>query len=355
MKWRILLFLLVFVGIILLSNLYVWWRLTPLGLNGLGAILLIALAIGAFLMGALDRLVARHGTRFLYLAGMVWWGFLFFLFSALLLLEPARLLFEAASVTIAAIIAALALTVMALANGQHLTTREYLLPIAGLREEVRVAHLSDIHLGSVRREGWAAKIAEAVNATRPDLVAITGDLFDGSRLVHEETLAPFKRITAPVFLSVGNHEVYDGVGKIARVLKKTGIRLLRNEVVDHGPLQVAAIDQPAREMRRDNPKAGKLPLRKGKPAILLYHPPSGAEDAAAAGFALQLSGHTHNGQVYPFNLLVKPFFPRLNGLYEVAGMFLHTSPGTGTWGPPMRLGSRNQVTLLRLVPQRGNQ
>ncbi len=355
MQWRILLFLLVFVGIILLSNLYVWWRLAPLGLGTGWLLLLIALALGAFLMGALDRWLHNEATRWLYLAGMVYWGFLFLLFCSLVVTEPGRFFLEPRLVTFIALGLAALLSLIALVNGQALVTKEVEVPIGGLTEEVRLVQLSDVHLGSIRQESWLARVVALTKELSPDLVVITGDLFDGSRVVAPETMAPFKELDVPIYASVGNHELYDGVENIAKVLEQTPVTLLRNEVVEVSGIQLAAIDHPAQEMRKDNPVAKELKIGKKRPAILLYHPPTGLEDAAAAGFDFQLSGHTHNGQIMPFNLLVKPFYPRISGLYTVGNASLYTSPGTGTWGPPMRLGSRNEVTLLRLVPQSGNQ
>ncbi len=350
MQWRFLLFFLVFFGIIILANLYVWWRLTPLGPGWRWFFILVAVALGSFLMGVADRLFANGLAKGLYIVGMAYWGFLFLLVCCFVVTEPARFFLDPRVVTLFAFGLAALLSVIALVNGQTMVLKEVEIPIPHLTEEVRVVQLSDVHLGSVRGKAWLEKAVSLAKEEDPDLVAITGDLFDGSRIVSPETLAPLDSFGVPVFLSVGNHEVYDGVDKIAEVVARTKVRLLRNEVVDAGAIQVAGIDHPAQELRRDSPVARSIPLAEGKPAILLYHPPTGAEDAAAAGFSLQLSGHTHNGQLMPFNLLVKPFYPRIRGLYDVEGMKLYTSPGTGTWGPPMRLGSRNEVTLLRLVP-----
>jgi predicted MPP superfamily phosphohydrolase len=114
-------------------------------------------------------------------------------------------------------------------------------------------------------------------------------------------------------------------------------------------MQIVGIDNPGDRFGGGNDVVGKLKINKTKPTILMYHPPLGLEDANKAGVNLQISGHTHNGQIIPFNLVSKIFYPRVNGLYKYKGTYLYTSPGTGTWGPPMRLGSINEITLVRLV------
>jgi hypothetical protein len=115
-------------------------------------------------------------------------------------------------------------------------------------------------------------------------------------------------------------------------------------------LQVVGVDYPEKEGQKDNPVLKDIRIDSTKPSVLLYHTPAGLDDAVEAGIDLQLSGHTHNGQIFPFNYLAKLFYPKIKGLYRIKNMSLYVSPGTGTWGPPMRLGSNNEITLLNLVP-----
>ena len=128
------------------------------------------------------------------------------------------------------------------------------------------------------------------------------------------------------------------------------MRVLRNEVARFRDLQIIGIDNPDRENRKDNEQIHTVAFDRNRPNVLLYHTPVGIEDARRAGVMVQLSGHTHNGQLYPFNLLVKLFYPYARGLYDLDGLLLYVTPGSGTWGPPMRLGSSNEITLITFVP-----
>jgi predicted MPP superfamily phosphohydrolase len=107
-----------------------------------------------------------------------------------------------------------------------------------------------------------------------------------------------------------------------------------------------------RDGEKGNPMVGTLPIDRTRPSILMFHVPVGIEDAVKAGIHLQLSGHTHNGQLFPFTLFAKMLYGHVRGLYTINGMRLYVSPGTGTWGPPMRIGSSNEITLIHLVPVR---
>jgi predicted MPP superfamily phosphohydrolase len=183
-------------------------------------------------------------------------------------------------------------------------------------------------------------------------VLVTGDLFDGSAPIEEEILLPLNELNAPSYFSNGNHEEYEGLVKVRDTIANLDMQLLDNQVVTTGGLQIIGVND-----RQSIPKSQTLgsildglELEKDVPTLLMYHSPTEWDDAKQRGIALMLSGHTHNGQVYPFNLLVRMAFKYVNGLYQDGEHYLHVSPGTGTWGPPMRLGSRNQITLLSLNP-----
>jgi predicted MPP superfamily phosphohydrolase len=136
---------------------------------------------------------------------------------------------------------------------------------------------------------------------------------------------------------------------VKETIKNLDLRLLDNEMVLENGVQIIGVND--RQSLHGTNLASildGLAIDTGVPALLMYHSPADWAVARKHGVDLMLSGHTHNGQIYPFNLLVRIFFKYVNGLYEEEGKHLHVSPGTGTWGPPMRLGSRNQVTLITL-------
>ncbi len=244
-----------------------------------------------------------------------------------------------------------ALTVLAVGwgmwNAHRLTVRRLRIPVGGLGRPLRLVQVSDIHVGS-RTPRFLERVVRRVNALEPDRVVITGDLVD-LHGIGEGELAPLARLAAPTMLSIGNHERYVDCDLLCERIARQGVEVLRNRIVEAEGIQWVGIDdgegrdQVARWL-------GWLRPDPGRPAVLLYHRPDGAEDAARHGIDLMLCGHTHNGQIRPFDWVVRRVFPRIAGLHRVDRTLLYVSPGTGTWGPWLRLGSRNEVTLIELVP-----
>jgi len=227
----------------------------------------------------------------------------------------------------------------------------------------RIVQLSDMHVGPLLRRAFVEEVVAATNALEPDLVAVTGDLVDGSVEELRDALAPMSGLRAPhgVVFSTGNHEYYMGVGPWLDHLRGLGMRVLRNERVEvsrgDAAIDVAGIDDAS--ARRfggghgadlDAALRGRDP---GRPVVLLAHQPKQVADARRLGVDLQLSGHTHDGQLFPFRWLVRLSFPRLAGLYRVGDSLLYVSRGTGTWGPPLRFLAPPEVTLFTLVPAPG--
>ena len=238
-------------------------------------------------------------------------------------------------------------------------------PIRGLPlawQGFTVAQISDIHVGPTIRQRYVRRIVERVNTLQADLVAITGDLVDGR--VHElaAQVAPLADLRSRhgTFFVTGNHEYYSGAHAWIEELRRLGLTVLLNEHVviaagDAGkPLVLAGVtdfsaghfdpahrSDPARALAGAPPEAVR---------VLLAHQPRSAAAAAEAGFDLQLSGHTHGGQFYPWNLFVRFQQPFTSGLHRWGALWVYTSRGTGYWGPPNRFGSPSEITCLRLVP-----
>ena len=224
----------------------------------------------------------------------------------------------------------------------------------------RLVQISDVHVGPLLRKDWVAHVVERVRSLSPDLVAITGDLVDGR--VHElrEHVAPLARIHAPrgVYFVTGNHEYYSGAAAWVAELERLGVKVLMNEHVllrhGNGALVIAGVpDYSAHHFdpaQRSDPAAALA----GAPhdaavKLLLAHQPRSAEAAADAGFDLQLSGHTHGGQFWPWNLFVRLQQPFTAGLHRLGRMWIYISRGTGYWGPPMRFGIPSEITRIRLA------
>ena len=252
-------------------------------------------------------------------------------------------------------------------------------PIAGLPRALQgftLAQISDIHVGPTIKSGYVQRIVNRVNGLKADVVAITGDLVDGTVPALAAQVAPLAGLQSRhgTFFVTGNHEYYSGAQAWVAELRRIGLNVLMNEhvVLHHGdavhghahnaqgesqtlaPLVLAGVtDFTAHhfdETHRSSPEAAI----KGAPfnahvRVLLAHQPRSAAAALAAGFDLQLSGHTHGGQFWPWNLFVPLQQPFTAGLNRLNRLWVYTSRGTGYWGPPKRFGAPSEITVLRLV------
>ena len=232
------------------------------------------------------------------------------------------------------------------------------IPLRGLPPELdgfSIVQVSDIHYGMLTRNQELSRILGRVNDLRPDMVAITGDLVDESVSHMEEMRVPLSRIKSRygVFAVTGNHEYYAGVDRAVAIMKAANIRVLRNEMqILPGGLQILGIDDPtgSRRMRQPAPDFQRLVsgIDPQKPCILLYHQPIRFEITASTGIGLQLSGHTHGGQLFPVIYISKRIYPNTPGLHKFGDSYLYVSWGIGTWGPPMRLKAPPELVYIRL-------
>lgn len=223
-----------------------------------------------------------------------------------------------------------------------------------------IVQLTDVHIGSLIGKRFVSQVVEKTNSLRPDVVVITGDLVDGSVEAlarHAEALGKLQARHGVYFVT-GNHEYYSGVEPWIAYLESLGIKVLRNERVSIGDsgasFDLAGIDDQwaARYGRGHGPDlaravAGRDPERE---LVLLAHQPKAIEEAVRHGVGLQLSGHTHGGQIWPFGLLVPLAQPYLKGLHRHGDFTqIYVSQGTGFWGPPMRVGAPAEITRVILV------
>lgn len=217
----------------------------------------------------------------------------------------------------------------------------------------RIVQLSDVHLGYVYQPDFMRRVAEQVDALHPEIVVITGDLFDGMDGNLDEAIDSLNTIHVPggIFFVNGNHETYFGLEKSFALLAKTHVRVLKDEVVDVRGLKIIGIGYPERREKKDIVGiAHALGTEwKGSPNVLLYHSPTHIDGFREAGINLQLSGHTHKGQIFPFNFVTKCIYHGHDyGLYEEGDYTLYTTSGVGTWGPAMRLGNRPEIVEITL-------
>lgn len=325
--------------------------------NPLWLLLVIFLPLSYFLSSIVIRYWTNGLTRFLYTFSSLWLGAIFF-FSVSFGTYELVYLFTGmdSSIVVYSIIAVVVLTIIySTINAQALEVKHVNIPIKNLKKPTTIVHLSDIHIGTINNSLYLGKIVKKTNNANPDLVLITGDVFDGSGPIHHETLLPFEEMKAPTFFSIGNHEVYEGLNKVRSTLSNLSLNLLEDTKVEKEGVQIIAINDPEdrwNDSKTFEEKLKSLALEKEKPAILMYHQPKNWEIAQKLGVDLQLSGHTHNGQIFPFTILAKIFFPKIYGLYNNDGKYLYVTSGAGTWGPPMRLGSKNEVAVIHLEPEK---
>jgi predicted MPP superfamily phosphohydrolase len=241
----------------------------------------------------------------------------------------------------------LALTLFSVLNAYSPSVVTVKISSPKVHTPLRFVQITDVHIGS-RSAGFLDRVMIKVNALNADFLCITGDFVDAPGIT-EEQLSALSGCPTPIYFSIGNHERYEDLEDILQRLKNLDVTVLRTDTVTQGEVQLIGIDDndhPAQVAR----ELAKLAVDPNKFVLLLYHRPRGLVDAAAAGVDLMISGHTHNGQIVPFNFVVGRVFKQTVGLFTEGLTQLYVSPGTGTWGPVMRLGSRGEVTLFEVEP-----
>lgn len=263
-----------------------------------------------------------------------------------------------AQVVIAVVSGAAFLTLLGVVLARRPRVVRVTVPIADLPHDLagfKILQLSDLHIGPTIRRRFVDAVVDRANALQPDLVAVTGDVADGLVPELREHVEPLGRLQAPhgAYFVTGNHEYYWDVLGWTKELERLGISVLTNEhrVVERGSsrLVVAGVTDLSTADASD-PVAAVRGAPPSSVRVLLAHQPRSAFAAQAAGYDLQISGHTHGGQYFPFNLLVRLFQPFVAGLHRLESMWLYVSRGTGYWGPPLRLGAPAEITLLELQP-----
>ena len=218
-----------------------------------------------------------------------------------------------------------------------------------LTKAVRFVQITDVHIGS-RTRTFLEKIVFKINHLNPDFLCITGDFIDSSG-IEETELRSLKSIVGPIYYCLGNHEKYEDLTNIIQRLRNLGVNVLRNEAVHfRDDLQVIGIDDMEDPLQVEK-ELKHIDLDADAFKLLLYHRPRGLEAAADAGIDLTISGHTHGGQIFPFNLVVRRVFQRMQGMFQIGESRQYVSQGTGTWGPVMRLGTRSEITLFEYLPE----
>ncbi|MCV7282101.1 metallophosphoesterase [Mycolicibacterium flavescens] len=379
-------FIVILGSVLALMHLYLWLRLvrdtTRAGrlrwvLTG------VLLALAAVLVAALmlPRVVGPAEAGWFAWPGYLWFGLAAYLFLALLVLEPVRLILrrrarretrcEAADLTRrlflaragAAVAGVTSVAVVGYGTVRAVGPPDVLQVPVRLRgldpalRGFRIAVVSDIHLGPLAGRAHTERLVSMINEADADLVAIVGDVVDGTVDQLGSAAAPFKDLVSRegTFFVTGNHEYFvDDTMSWLRELERLGVQPLRNEntPIRRGGavLNVAGVNDLAGRRYDDGPDFDRAlaGVHPDGPTVLLAHQPVQVEQAAARGVDLQLSGHTHGGQMWPFHYLVRAEQPSLAGLSTVDGTQLYVTRGAGFWGPPVRVGAPPDITVLTL-------
>jgi len=353
-------------GLLLLAHWFVyrtwivfWWPLGPLATLILRAFLTF-LAFSFVAAALLGFYFANRPVTLLYKVASVWLGFLNYFFWAACLCRITRLVLVLAGSPVntpllAAVFYGLAIlvSIYGLVNAQVIRVRRSAIRLDGLPASWRgrsALILSDLHLGHINGPGFARRIVKLATRLKPDLILIPGDLFDGGKADPTYLAEPLRALSPAfgTFFSTGNHDEFGDTAHYIDVLTRVGIRVLVNEKVTVDGLDIVGVNygDSGYPIRLRSILDG-LGLDRGRATILLNHVPNRLPIAEEAGIGLQVSGHTHCGQFFPFNWPTRHIFGKYTfGLQRFGKLQVYTSVGAGTWGPPLRVGTSSEVVLL---------
>lgn len=254
------------------------------------------------------------------------------------------------------------ISIYGLWNATATQVNEINIELSNLQKPIKAAHLTDTHIGHFRGANNLQKLVDKINSEKVDVVFFTGDLMDSKIQLKPESLAPLKNLVSPVYFVEGNHDVYTGTDPIKDYLREMGIVVLTNESKIWNELQIIGLDHMVADNKSVSPHASSngptiqktlasMKIEKDKPVILLHHSPDGIKYASEYGIDLYLAGHTHGGQLWPITHVANMMFEVNKGLHDFNGTQVYVSQGTGTFGPPMRVGTESELSILNLIPK----
>ena len=364
-------FAILFIQIILLLGHWLVYSTVVAFWPGLPAAAVAGLRIAIFLLAfafVAASLLSFRFTSFpvhvFYTVSAAWLGFMNLFFWAAILVRlgwlALRLLHLASDPAVtrpllAGILFGLAALagIYGLINARIIRIRQITLQLPNLPAAWRgrrAVLMSDLHLGPVNGAQFCRRLLRMAARFQPDIVFIPGDLFDGTKVDLDRVLVPFKEFSAPlgIYFSTGNHEEFTVATHYLEAVTRAGIRVLSNESVDIDGLKIAGVlYRDSTHIIRMKAFLDSLSLDRTEPCILLNHAPTRLPIVEQAGVALQLSGHTHGGQIIPFTWLTRRVFGKFTrGLNRFGALQVYTSTGAGTWGPPLRVGSASEIVVF---------
>jgi predicted MPP superfamily phosphohydrolase len=367
LRSRIAVFVAIIQSVLFLAHwfLYETWRSfwgtpAPSGISNLQVGL--ALLSVSFVVASLLAWRSSHvSVRVLYRISAVWLGFLSFCFLAacacwtvyagarLVGLHPNRRVLVATFLGVA-----LLASLYGVINAAWTRVRRVAVKLPNLPESWRgrvAALVSDTHLGHVRGARFLQRIVTTLTRLQPDIVFIAGDMYDGTVAKVHELAAPLAKLAVPwgAYFVAGNHEEFNDSSKYFDAVAGSGVRVLKSEKVTVDGLQIVGVHY--RDSTNDDRFRAALRgagLDRNRASILLTHAPDRVSITEEEGFSLQLSGHTHGGQFFPFTWITSRLYGKfVYGLQRLGNLLVYTSYGAGTWGPPLRVGTRPEIVLLQ--------
>jgi uncharacterized protein len=364
---RIIFFVTVFLSVLLAANWFVvatWNHFWGMTVVPVWEIIFPGLTLAFIAATFLGRRYSSFALRLVYRISAVWLGVLNFSFfaacAAWIVSAAATLLpfhYEPRVIAEAFFGTAMLTSIYGLLNANRLRVKHVSVNLPNLPAAWQgrmVALVTDLHLGSVRRAGFASRVVARLQSLHPDAVFISGDLFDGPEASPDVLVEPWRKLSAPagIFYVTGNHEEFGDRTELIGAVQRVGIHVLNNEKVEVQGLQIVGVhDREAGDPQEFPALLRQAALDGSRASILLTHQPSNVAIAEEAGISLQLSGHTHSGQIWPWTWLAARVHGRFNhGLNCFGKLLVYTSSGAGTWGVPMRVGTNSEIVLIHLGP-----
>lgn len=353
--------------VLLAAHVFVWMSLVRFLELGAAASRFLGLGFVFLTIGFVGSALYSHyidsaTSESVYLLTSFWLGFFSNLFWAVIIYWPLYLVFQSRfkgnlflAVMLFLLAGVIIMTIFGIWNAGRINYRQETITVKDLPAKwqgKKVAHLSDSHLNNIHNEKLILPIIERLNQEGVSAVFLTGDYFDGMGGQLDALAAPLKKLKAEkgIYFVSGNHEMYMGVQKAYRTLSANGVSILNDKKVEKDGLSIVGVEFPERDgLRRDLVEAVER-LDVQQPSILLYHDPRQVEELAETSrISLMLSGHTHNGQIAPYNYVVRWIYGKYaRGRNQASEMQVFISIGAGTWGPPMRTTGRPEVVIITL-------
>ena len=292
-----------------------------------------------------------HSFKPAYFVASCWFGIMFIAFNVCIIADIAASVFPMKQSHMAYGVVSIVFFVSVYAVANNLSDRK----VKGIRLQspkieapIKIALITDTHISGYSDAKYLQRLVREINSQNPDMVTIVGDFADGK--TDDAAIEPVNDIKAPVYLVMGNHEIWNNhKGAIEKKLNKTKITIAHKRKFSNKGVQIIGVNF-ANGQHTLKEGLENIAIDKRQYNILLYHEPKEVEIAQKTGFDLMLSGHTHGGQIFPWNLMVRLAYKYVKGLYEYEGMKIYVSQGAGIWGPPMRLGSENEISMIHLYP-----